>query len=89
MDRVPERLLLDVRVQPRASRDEIVGFQADGRLKIRITAPPVDGKANDHLIRFLADQFAVPLRRIRLVGGENNRNKRIEITAPARNPLKA
>ena len=87
MDKAPERLILDVRVQPRASRNEIVGLQADGRLKIRITAPPVDGEANDHLIRFLADQFAVPARRVRLVSGDNNRNKRIEITAPGRNPI--
>lgn len=87
MNETPERLILDVRVQPRASRNEIVGYQADGRLKVRITAPPVDGKANTHLFRFLADQFGVPLRQIRLLSGDNNRNKRIEIIAPRHNPL--
>ena len=82
-----ERLLLDLRIQPRASRNEIVGFQPDGRLKIRITSPPVDGRANDHLIRFLADQFGVAQRDVRLVSGDNNRNKRVEINSPKRNPL--
>ena len=49
-----DNLILNIRLQPRASCDEIVAIQADGRLKIRITAPPVDGKANDHLLQFLA-----------------------------------
>jgi uncharacterized protein (TIGR00251 family) len=51
-------LILDLHVQPRASRDEIVGVIGD-RLKVRITAPPVDGKANQHLIAYLAKQFRV------------------------------
>jgi uncharacterized protein (TIGR00251 family) len=81
-----DRLTLNVRVQPRASRDEIVGIQGN-HLKVRITAPPVDGKANTHLIQFLAQEFGVPKSRITLIGGEYGREKRILILAPARLPI--
>lgn len=80
-----DRLTLNVRVQPRASRDEIVGIQGH-YLKIRITAPPVDGKANAHLIQFLAREFGVPKARISLIGGETGREKRLQIVAPERLP---
>ncbi len=78
-------LELNVRVQPKASRNEIVGLREEA-LKIRITAPPVDGKANDCLIRFLAKQFGVPRSRITLLSGEKGRSKRLRIEAPARLP---
>ena len=78
-------LLLDVHVQPRAAKDEIVGFHGD-RLKIRITAPPVDGKANRHLIDFLADTFRVPKRDVVLLSGESGRDKRFKIQAPKQVP---
>ena len=80
-----DNLLLPVRVQPRASRDEIVGWQ-DERLKIRITAPPVDGKANSHLVKFLAKAFGVAKRDIELLSGETGREKRFRIHAPKRLP---
>ncbi len=78
-------LLLRVVVQPRAGRDEIVGWHGEA-LKVRITAPPVDGKANAHLIRFLAKAFGVPRARIALVGGESGRRKRLRIESPKRLP---
>ncbi len=78
-------LELKVRIQPRASRDEIVGQQEE-ELKIRITAPPVDGKANAHLIRFLAKQFGVSRSRVTLLSGEKGRSKRLRIEAPTRLP---
>jgi uncharacterized protein (TIGR00251 family) len=81
-----DNLILNVRLQPRASRDEIVTIQADGWLKIRITAPPVDGKANDHLIRFLAGVCAVPRSAITLLSGQSGRNKRLRIHQPTRLP---
>ena len=80
-----EDLVLTVRVQPRASRDEIVGPHGD-TLKVRITAPPVEGRANDHLVRYLAKAFGVPRRRVALLGGETGREKRIRIERPARLP---
>lgn len=80
-----EDLILRVRVQPRASRDEVCGLQGEA-LKIRITAPPVDGKANAHLIRFLAREFGVAKSAVELLSGETGRDKRLRIHAPARLP---
>ena len=67
-----------VRVQPRASRDEISGEWQDG-LKIRLTAPPVDDRANEALRRFLATRLKVPLAAVRIAAGERSRTKRVEI----------
>lgn len=78
-------LILDVHVQPRASRDEITGYHGE-RLKIRIKAPPVDGKANQYLIGFMADVFGVPKRNVELVAGETGRDKRLKIVKPRRIP---
>jgi uncharacterized protein (TIGR00251 family) len=81
-----ETLILSVRVQPKASSDEIVGPQDNGSIKIRITAPPVDGKANQHLIKFLAKAFGVAKSKVTLLKGETGRDKRLAITAPTRFP---
>jgi uncharacterized protein (TIGR00251 family) len=67
-----------VRVQPRASRDEIVGEYQDG-LKIRLTAPPVDDRANEALRKVLAARLKVPLAAVRIASGERSRTKRVEI----------
>jgi uncharacterized protein (TIGR00251 family) len=67
-----------VRVQPRASRDEIAGEWQDG-LKIRLTAPPVDDRANEALLRLLATRLKVPLSAVRIASGERSRTKRIEV----------
>jgi uncharacterized protein (TIGR00251 family) len=67
-----------VRVQPRASRDEIAGEYQDG-LKIRLTAPPVDDRANEALRKLLALRLKVPLAAVRIASGERSRTKRVEI----------
>jgi uncharacterized protein (TIGR00251 family) len=67
-----------VRVQPRASSDEIVGEHQDG-LKIRLTAPPVDDRANQALCKLLAMRLKVPLTAVRIASGERSRTKRVEI----------
>lgn len=67
-----------VRVQPRSSRDEIVGEHQEG-LKIRLTAPPVDDRANEALRKLLASRLKVPLSAVRIVSGEHSRTKRVEI----------
>lgn len=67
-----------VRVQPRASRDEFAGEWQDG-LKIRLTAPPVDDRANDALQEFFAASLKVPLSAVRIAAGERSRTKRVEI----------
>lgn len=81
-------LLLTVRLQPRASRDEIVGPHGDA-LKIRITAPPVEGQANAHLVKFLADAFDVSRSQVTLVSGDSARSKQLRIDTPHRLPPEA
>lgn len=78
-------LILDIRVQPRASRDEIAGILGE-RLKIRLTAPPVDGKANQILLKFLANLCAVNKSQVTLLSGLSGRNKRVAIVDPKQLP---
>lgn len=70
---------LAIRVVPRARRDEIAELMGDGTIKIRLKAPPVDGKANKALIRFLAKFFGIPQNKIEIVAGETKRNKIVTI----------
>lgn len=72
-------LLLSVRAVPRASKNEIQGVH-DGALKIRLTTPPVDGKANRALIKFLSKTLRIPKSQIQLLRGETGRNKTVRIT---------
>jgi uncharacterized protein (TIGR00251 family) len=72
------RVRLSVRVQPRASQSAVVGIHGDA-LKIRLSAPPVDGAANAALIEFLANTFAVSRRSVRILAGESSRSKVVEI----------
>ena len=78
-------LILRVRVQPRASRDQWVGLQ-DDRFRVRVTAPPVDGQANIHLRELLATLFGVARSQVTLLAGETSRDKRLRIAAPKRLP---
>jgi uncharacterized protein len=78
-------VVLLISVQPRAREDAFCGTQA-GRLKVRLTAPPVDGKANEALVAFLAGRFRVPRRQVVLEQGETGRQKRVRIVAPAALP---
>lgn len=72
------RVRLNVRVQPRAARTGIAGVHGDA-LKVRLTSPPVEGAANDALVEFLADTFAVARRAVRILAGEHSRSKIVEI----------
>jgi hypothetical protein len=67
-----------VRVQPRASRNEIAG-EWQGAVRVRLTAPPVDDKANEELRRLLADRLNVPLAAVRIAHGQRSRSKHVEI----------
>ncbi len=67
-----------VRVQPRASRNRVEGVHG-GRVKIRLTAPPVEGAANKALVAFLADVLDVPRRSIAIVQGHRGREKVVEV----------
>ena len=77
-------LLLSLRVVPRASRDEMLA--EPGRLRVRITAPPVEGAANNHLIGFLAREFGLGRARVSLVRGHSSRDKLVRILAPSQLP---
>lgn len=78
-------LILELYIQPNAKKDEWVG-EYNGRLKVRITAPPIDNKANKYLLKFLAKTFAVSASRVTLLKGESQRNKRMKIVAPVTLP---
>lgn len=78
-------LTLRLYIQPKASRDKIVGLHGE-ELKVAITAPPVDGKANAHLIKFLSKQFKVAKGNIEIEKGELGRHKQIKVHAPVQIP---
>jgi uncharacterized protein len=72
------KVRFSVRVQPRASRSEVVGIYGDA-LRIRLAAPPVDGAANAELVDFLAEIFAVARRSVKILAGESSRSKIVEV----------
>lgn len=74
-------LQLRIVLQPKASRDQIIGLHGD-ELKIAITAPPIDGKANAHLIKYLSKAFKIPKSQIQLQKGELSRHKQVLLPEP-------
>jgi uncharacterized protein (TIGR00251 family) len=83
-----DALVLVLYVQPGATRTEIAGTHGEA-LKIRIKAPPVEGKANAALVRYLAEVFGVPARQVTLVRGDSSRQKVLRIDRPALRPDRA
>ncbi|MFT8212193.1 MAG: DUF167 family protein YggU [Symbiopectobacterium sp.] len=81
----PDGLVIRLYIQPKASRDQVVGLHGD-ELKIAITAPPVDGQANAHLIKYLAKQFRVAKGAVTIEKGELGRHKQIRIANPQHIP---
>ena len=75
---VQDSALLVARIQPRASKNEIIPMEG-GALKIRLTATPVDGAANEALVRFLSEVLGIAKTRIEIVSGRTSREKRIRI----------
>ena len=71
-------VLLSVKLQPRASRNEIVGPMG-GELRIKVTAPPVDAAANEALVRLLAEHLGCPRHQVALVRGHTSRHKALKI----------
>lgn len=76
-----ENLILNCSIQPKSGEDRIVGPVGE-YLKIRITAPPTNGKANKHLLRYLAKQFKVKQNAITIKSGHSSRQKRLCIEKP-------
>jgi uncharacterized protein (TIGR00251 family) len=77
---VGDGIVINLHIQPRASKNEICGIQGDA-LKIRLTSPPVDGAANKLCREFLADLFHVPKSAVEIISGETSRHKRVKITS--------
>ena len=79
---------VDVYVQPRASRSEIVGLHG-AALKVRVQAPPVEGAANEALVGLLADRLGVPRRAVRVVAGATSRAKTVEVDGTTEDAVRA
>jgi uncharacterized protein (TIGR00251 family) len=78
-------VILTLHVQPGAKRSELAGLHGDA-LKIRLAAPPIEGRANDALLRFIAELFAVPQRNVELMRGAQSRHKSVMIRGSLVNP---
>jgi uncharacterized protein (TIGR00251 family) len=76
-----EDIILKVYLQPKSSKNEIVGLYRDG-IKIKVTAPPVEGKANEALIRFLAKELGISISSIEILKGHRSREKTLRISGP-------
>jgi uncharacterized protein len=74
-----EVITLTLHIQPGAKRSEIVGLHGEA-LKIKLAAPPIEGRANDALLKFIADLFAVPLRNVELKQGGQSRHKVVAVS---------
>ena len=72
--------VLRIRVTPRSSKNEISGRLADGTIKIKLTAPPVEGKANYALVKFLAEYLKISSDSVKILSGQNSHTKLISIT---------
>jgi uncharacterized protein (TIGR00251 family) len=79
--KTPEGLTFSVFVQPRASKNEAAGVYRNA-LKIRLTAPPVEGKANKQCTDFLAKSLKVPKSSVQIVSGQTGRNKQVKVACP-------
>ena len=74
-----EDVILKVYLQPKSSKNEVVGPYRDG-IKVKVTAPPVEGKANEALIRFLAKEYGIPPSCIEIIKGLHSREKTVRIS---------
>lgn len=73
-----DNITLTLHIQPGAKRSEVAGLHGDA-LKIRLAAPPIEGRANEALLRFVADSFGVPLRQVELLRGAQSRHKTVRV----------
>ncbi len=76
------RARIKVRVQPRASKDQVLGFRGDV-LRLRVTAPPAEGKANDAIVTLLAETLGIAKGRVRIVRGRSSREKVVLVESVA------
>lgn len=76
-------IIFTVRVVPRAAKSEVIG-EHDGDLKVRIASPPVDGAANEEIIKLLAKTFGVSRGRVEILSGQTSKTKRVKISGLSR-----
>ena len=81
-----DAVTFNVRVQPRASKSGVAG-ELDGAIKIRVAAPPVEGEANNELIRFLAKLFDLPRANVSLISGSTSKNKVVKVSGISPNDV--
>lgn len=79
MSLAPESFTLAIKAQPGAPRSEVVGWLGEA-VKVKVQAPPLEGRANEALVRFLAEQLDLPPRCVSLVRGDSSRQKLVRIT---------
>ncbi len=85
---VSDGVRINISVQPRAARSGLAGVH-EGRLKVRIAAPPVDGEANEELTRFLARLFEVPRSAVTIVQGHRGKRKQVHLTGVSLESVRA
>jgi len=78
-------VLLEIHVQPNAKKTESMG-EYDGALKVRLHAPPIDGRANEALLAWIANSLGLSRQQVVLKSGQSNRRKRIQLTVPGLDP---
>jgi len=74
-----ENIILKIYLQPKSSKNEVVGPYRDG-IKVKVTAPPIEGKANEALIRLLAKELEIPQSNIEILKGHHSREKTLKIS---------
>jgi len=86
-DQTKKALTLNIKVEPRSSRAGIVGSYGDA-LKVKLTSPPVEGKANMELIEVLAREFGIKKKDVQIVSGHNSKNKVVKLSGVTENKVK-
>ncbi len=81
------QMKIEIHLTPNAAKDEILGRRDDGKFKVKVKSPPVDGAANKRLIAFIARKVGVSKSKVRIINGLKSRNKILEIDCDAKNIL--
>jgi uncharacterized protein (TIGR00251 family) len=88
-EETPKGIVIHIKAQPKASKTQIVGLYGDPpRLKIKIAAPPVDGRANEELLKFLKHSLGVPISRLSLIRGDTSPSKDVLCMGVSKDKIK-
>lgn len=78
-EKTKNELILKIKVEPRSSRSGVVGPYGEA-LKVKLTSPPVEGKANKELVEVLAKEFGIPKKDVEIISGQSSKNKTVRLT---------